>query len=381
MKIINICVGGYVEGWGYQENLLPEYEHKAGYYTIVFAPRNSFPSYVEKKERDEIIKKGPEYEYNGVRIIRHNIYLHTPGFVLFSTHLFRTLLKEKPDIIFHHGTHPSLLKCVLYRLFHKKTILFVDNHVDYINQSKNVAWNFIIRKVILRLVNKISSPAVSKFYGVSPGRCDYLRDVYKISANKISLLPIGGDVDMVNKVSIEGVRSLFSIPEDSFVICMGGKLEISKGTISLVKSYQTLRKKYHSLQLVIFGKILDEQTKNVVDDEGSIINLGWRNREDTIKILKQAQIAIWPIHHTTLIEDAVCCSTPVIARETGNTSHLVEGNGILMKEGNYDEVTRAIETIFLDYESYKAAAKEMSERYAYPSIVKMIMADYKKAIS
>lgn len=381
MKIINICVGGYVEGWGYQENLLPEYESKAGYDTIVFAPQNSFPSYVDKKERNNIIEKGREYEYNGVRIIRYNTYLHTPGFVFFTTHLFRTLLKEEPDIIFHHGTHPSLLKCVIYKLFHKKTVLFVDNHVDYINQSKHVVWNFIIRKVILRTVSIISSPAVCKFYGVSPGRCEYLKEVYKLSSKKISLLPIGGDVDMVNKVSIECARSHFSIPEDSFVICMGGKLEKSKGTITLVKSYQTLKQKYPTLQLVIFGKILDEQTKKAVEEEKSIINLGWRNREDTIKILKQAQIAIWPIHHTTLIEDAVCCSTPVITRNTGNTSHLVDGNGVLIKEGNYDEVTRAIETIFLDYESYKAAAKEMSERYAYPSIVNMIMADYNKAIS
>ena len=381
MKILNVCVGGYVEGWGYQENLLSEYEHKAGYDTIVFAPRNSFPSYVDEKERDNIIKKGSEYEFNGVRIIRHNTYLQTPGVVFFSSHLFRTLLKEKPDIIFHHGTHPSLLKCVLYRLFHKKTVLFVDNHVDYINQSKNVAWNFIIRKVFLRLVNKMSSPAVTKFYGVSPGRCDYLREVYKISAKKISLLPIGGDVDMVNKVNIDGVRSLFGIPADSFVICMGGKLENSKGTITLVKSYQTLRKKYPSLQLVIFGKILDEQTRDAVVEEKSIINLGWCNREDTIKILKQAQIAIWPIHHTTLIEDAVCCSTPVITRKTGNTCHLVESNGVLLNDGNYDEVTAAIETIFLNYESYKTAAQEVSKRYGYPSIVEAIMDDYQKAMS
>ena len=381
MKIINICVGGYVEGWGYQENLLPEYERKAGYDAIVFAPRNSFPNYVDEKERNNIIKKGCEYEYNGVRIMRYNTYLHTPGFVFFTTHLFRSLLKEEPDIIFHHGTHPSLLKCVFYRLFHKKTILFVDNHVDYINQSKNVVWNFIIRKVILRAVNKISSPAVCKFYGVSPGRCDYLKDVYKLPSKKISLLPIGGDVDMVNKVSIDGVRSLFAIPKDSFVICMGGKLEKSKGTITLVKSYQTLRKKNPSLQLVFFGKIIDEQTKKVVEEEDSIINLGWRNREDTIKILKQAQIAIWPIHHTTLIEDAVCCATPVITRKTGNTSHLVDGNGVLMNEGNYDEVTNAIETIYQNYERYKTAAREMSKRYGYPSIVKMIMDDYHKAMS
>ena len=381
MKIINVCVGGYVEGWGYQENLLPEYEHKAGYDVIVFAPRNSFPSYVEEKEREHIIRKGSEYEYNGVRVIRYNTYLHTPGVVIISTHLFRTLLKEKPDIVFHHGSHPSLLKCALYRLFHRKTVLFVDNHVDYINQSKNVVWNFLIRKVFLRIVNKISSPLVYKFYGVSPGRCDYLREVYNISTKKISLLPIGGDVDMVNKVDLTGVRSLFRIPEDSFVICMGGKLEESKGTTTLVKSYHTLKGKYPSLQLVVFGKVLDEKTKEAFNSERTIINLGWRNREDTIKILKQSQIAIWPIHHTTLIEDAVSCSTPVIIRKTGNTCHLVEDNGILMNEGNYEEVTKAIETIYLNFENYKNAAKEMSNRYSYPSIVKMIMDDYKNAIS
>ena len=65
----------------------------------------------------------------------------------------------------------------------------------------------------------------------------------------------------------------------------------------------------------------------------------------------------------------------------GSNDIFFDGNGVLMNEGNYDEVTNAIETIYQNYERYKTAAREMSKRYGYPSIVKMIMDDYHKAMS
>lgn len=381
MKIFNICIGCYTEGWGYQENVLPEYENKAGYDTIVFSSRNHYPAYLEDTEKRTIIERGCHYSFNGVRIYRYNTYIHTTGLVFISTHLLRTLLKEKPEIVFHHGTHMSLLKCALYKLFHRKTVIFVDSHVDYINQSPNRLWNYITRKCLLRVVCKITSPFIEKFYGVSPGRCDYLKEVYHIKASKVSLLPIGGDVDLVNKIDDTGFRTENKIDDSSFILCMGGKLDKTKGAPILIRAYQRLRTNCSNLLLVLFGKITDDETEDLVNKDSSIINVGWCNREKTIMILKQAQIAIWPIHHTTLIEDAVSCATPVITRNTGNTSHLVTNNGVLLKEGSEEELLVSIEKIYNNYAVYKQNAEALKERFSYPTIVNQILQDYQTAIN
>lgn len=378
MKIFNICNGCYTEGWGYQENLLPEYEAKAGYDTYVFASLNHFPSYIAEEEKKAIVSRGQKYVYNGVHIYRYKTFLHTPGVVFFTSHLFRTLLTEKPEIIFQHGIHFSLLKSVLYKIIHKNTAIFVDSHTDYINQSKRVIWNFILRKILLSGVGVISSPFVTKYYGVSPGRCEYLRDVYHIPPSKISLLPIGFDVDLVNNINGCDFRKDNHIPDNAFIMCMGGKLEESKGTITLIKAYQKLKNHYTNLRLIVFGKILDETTQKAISCDDSIIDAGWCDRKKTIQILKQSQIAIWPIHHTTLIEDAVGSATPIIVRQTGNTQHLVENNGVLMSVGDEKELITAIKTIYNNYSKFKKGALDLQDKYSYHSIVKQIIDDYKR---
>ena len=376
MKIFNICNGCYTEGWGYQENLLPEYEAKAGYNTFVFASRNHFPSYIDDDERNSIIKRGASYVYNGVHIYRYNTYLHTPGMVFFTSRLFRTLLKERPEIVFQHGIHLSLLKCVLYKLIYKDSVIFVDSHTDYINQSKKLLWNFVLRRILLSGVGIVSYPFVTKYYGVSPGRCEYLRDVYHICPSKISLLPIGFDVDLVNQIDGNDFRKVYNIPNDAFILCIGGKLEEKKGTIILINSYKKLKRTFQNLRLIVFGKILDESTQIAVSSDNSIINAGWCDRYKTIQILKQSQIAIWPIHHTTLIEDAVGSATPIIVRMTGNTQHLVEKNGVLMSKGDENELISAIENIYNNYSVYKRGAIDIQNKYSYHSIVRHILDDY-----
>lgn len=379
MKIFNICNGCYTEGWGYQENMLPEYENKCGHKAFVFASSNHFPAYINEDEKEQIQKRGHDYVYNGVHVYRYNTYLHTPGVVFITTHLFRTLLKEKPDIIFQHGVHPCLLKSVLYKLFHRNCIIFVDSHTDYINHSKKVLWNFILRKCFLRLVCKISSPFIEKFYGVSPGRCEYLKEVYHLKEAKVDLLPIGFDSDAVRAIENNDFRKANNISDDSFVICMGGKLENSKGTGTLIKVVQQLKKKMPNLVLLLFGRVLDASTKDTILSDSSIKNVGWCNRMDTIRALKQSQIAIWPIHHTTLIEDAVSCATPIIVKGTGNTSHLVDNNGILLKEGTENELKDAIIEIYNNYSIYKKGALEIQEKYSYYRIVEQIVNDYNHA--
>ena len=50
MKIVHICMIAYIDGWGYQDNLLPEYMANAGHDVVVITNNNKFPSYLHIDE-------------------------------------------------------------------------------------------------------------------------------------------------------------------------------------------------------------------------------------------------------------------------------------------------------------------------------------------
>lgn len=369
----------YIDGWGYQDNLLPEYQSKAGHDVVVIASANTFPSYLSESEKKHIINKGKDYYYNNIHIYRTNTFITTNNLHFWCSGIYRILAKEKPNIIFHHGINSSsLFIATLYKARHPKTKLFVDNHSDIINQSKNKIWNTIIHKIYLRSTTYWIKRYISKFYGVTPGRCDYLHKIYGIPKNQISLLPIGGDTDRIDSITTtkEKLREEYSLPTNSFVICSGGKMGKDKGTINLVNSFNLIKRKYPNTILVLFGNFSDYETQYIVNNTHDVYSMGWCNRSKILKLLKISDIAIWPIHHTTLIEDAIAAGTPIIVRKTPNTSHLITGNGIYVKEGTCEELCSAITTIIESLPKIKESASIYRKRLSYHTIVKQIESDY-----
>ena len=71
MKIVHICISGpYIDNWGYQENLLPEYLTDLGTDNYVVTSKNNFPRYLSEEEVKEIYDKGENYYINNVSINR-----------------------------------------------------------------------------------------------------------------------------------------------------------------------------------------------------------------------------------------------------------------------------------------------------------------------
>lgn len=378
MVIVHLCGTAYLDGWGYQDNLLPAYQKKLGHEVHVVASGNHFPAYLNNEEREIIIQKGKDYDYNGVHIHRIRTYLSTSNFSFFYIGLFRKLCKIKPDIIFNHGVSaPLLIKSALYRAFNKNVKLVIDNHADYINCSKNKLWYNIYNKGIERIVASICKPLIKKAYGVTPLRCEYLHNIYGIEENKIDLLPIGGDTDLVKKITCtkEEIRAKYGVRADDMVIVSGGKMGPSKGTDNLIEAYKLMKLDYPNLKLVLFGKFEAKESENRAKREDGVILIGWCDRVKTLEILKMADIACWPQHHTTLIEDAVASGIPIIVRKTGNTSHLIQRNGQYVNSGTADELISAIKLIIDNYAMYKNSANEIKEIFSYDRIAKKVIED------
>lgn len=380
MKLVNVCVNPYIDGWGYQENLLPDYEAKAGIETVVIAQANHFPKYLSKESIQKIKQKGRDYYVGRVHVYRTNFYLNTNNISFICTGVYKLLKKEQPDVIFHHGINAStILVCAWYKRLHPNVKLFVDNHADYINESKYRIWNEVVLHGFMGGIVRLTNKYINKYYGVTPGRCTFLQEVYRAPQEKIKLLPIGGDTDLIDsiKTSQKELRSKYGIPQDSFVICSGGKMGKYKGTDCLIESFTKLKDKMTNLKLLLFGNYLDAETEKLVEETDGVYNMGWCNRMKTLELLKMSDVAIWPIHHTTLIEDAVASALPIIVRETSNTSHLVSGNGIFLKHGTEEEISEAILNIISDYKSYKKNAVKNRDKFSYKKIVQTIEEDCK----
>ena len=69
MKIVHVCLSApYVDGWGYQENLLPEYLQKNGVENHVITSNDNLPVYLNKEMKEGIVKKGNSYSIGEIKI-------------------------------------------------------------------------------------------------------------------------------------------------------------------------------------------------------------------------------------------------------------------------------------------------------------------------
>jgi glycosyltransferase involved in cell wall biosynthesis len=374
MKIVNVCVSNpYIEGFSYQENLLTDYFVYANIETSIITV-NKFPFNFKLKS----VKSGIYFE-RGKKIIRLSCLMISNEFV-FPYGLYRQLVKEQPNVIFHHNLNcTSLIICTIYKIFNPEVVLLVDNHADYINRKANKFWNFLYSKILVRYSAKFASKFVRKFYGVTPYRCDYLQQLYGINYSKIDLLPIGTDVISADKIfeTKDELRKLNNISSDIFIFVSGGKMGIDKGTDKLIKVIDDLAIINPKVLLILFGSFQDVYTEKLAEESKSVKFIGWCDHSTTLRILKLSDIAIWPKHHTTLIEDAISVKTPLIIRKTRNTEHLIDGNGIFLLDDSYDELSCKIniainESVKLDF---NRGCDKVREKLSYKVIVNKVLND------
>lgn len=362
----------FIDNWGYQENLLPKYLQKTGVENYIIASANIFPTYLKQEVINEIKAKGNDYVLDGIQIKRIQIKKVSSSF-LFTKGLMQALEEIKPDVIFHHNFNCTSMP-ISARYAKKYNIpLVCDNHADSINMSKNKLWVWLYYKFLIRMSVKLHKRNIFKSYGVTHSRCDFIHDYYGLSRDKIDFLPIGADVDLADAINSKSdLRTKYGCQERDFVIVSGGKMGKEKGTDNLINAVEELHVQYPQLKLVLFGKFEDEETTQQANRSGVSTVHGWSDRTKTLELLKMADVACWPIHHTTLIEDALAVCTPIITRRTGTTEHLIDGNGFWVENGTKDEIKKVLVKILIQTKLEKnemiRACEKMKQAISYHTI-------------
>lgn len=378
MKVVHLCLGAFfIDGYSYQENLLPKYHVKQGHDVTVIASLETF----DKEGRRTVLSSPSSYrDKNGFDVIRlaykkpfrlNRILRHYVG-------LKNALERVAPDIIFIHGACFGDTPIVRrYIKKHPSVKLFADNHADWINSAKNWLSLHILHPVIWRHYSKVIEPYMIKCYGVTPQRCRFLKEMYHVNPNLVEYLPLGVDDDLIpedrNGVR-NSIRNKLGIKDSDVLIITGGKIDKLKNTHILLKALEVINNP--RVHLVICGVLTSEMEylKESIDANQNIHYLGWCDARRVMDCMIASDLACFPGTHSTLWEQTVGVGIPGIFKRWPEMEHVnINGNCEFVKGDDIGELSSLLESLLFTekYSRMQELASEASRSFLYSEISKI----------
>lgn len=384
MRIVHICTTGpWGEKYAYQENLLPHYHRSLGHEVTILAPVYSTIGY----GKEGILPPGISILPDGIRLIRLEPLLKN---ITIDSHLHlvkgmrKVVLEEAPDLLFVHDvcSFNYLSLTGIKKRIPKVKIVF-DNHGDYVNSLHSPLTRFLHKVVYKHLLAPRLIRIAEWFYGVTPSRCKFLKEVYGVPENKIKLLVMGADDEKMmleHKEQIrEEVRLRYGIKDNDFLIVTGGKIDRLKNIHVLAHAVNSLG--YKNVKLLVFGSI-SEEMKPLFEKESSvqILTIGWVNSDKVYEYFYAADLVAFPGLHSVLWEQAVASKVPCAFSKINGFEHvLVNENCILMTGKDSDYYEQMIKELVDNTEKYLAlkhnSKSPILNSFYYSNIAQQVLID------
>lgn len=370
MKIVHICLAAvYIEGFGYQENILPQCHRAMGFEVTVLTSDTVFDrNYTQKTREDKDYIN--QYGINVITLSRSKRYGYYSKFRDYAN-LYNELQKEKPSIIFVHGGQFVALKDVIdYCKSNSHVRLYIDQHGDYYNMRLDRWQDRFVQYWIYGFWMRKAIPYVDKFWGVTPWRCQYLNEVYGIPKEKIGLLVMGGDDTCIHydekKQIRTHIRKILSLKESDFVLITGGKIDRNKNIHVLMRAVAELNR--NNLKLIVFGQP-DKEMQSLIKElskDMHIINIGWLDSTKVYDYFLASDLVVFPGTHSVLWEQACACGIPGIFKDWVGMRHVdVGGNAIFINGDDKNEIKNVVSKILDSPKMYKTM-REVAEKKAIP---------------
>lgn len=375
MKIMHIAPNAvYNDGWGFQENILPKYQRKAGHEVmlVVGTASHGQNGTVHVGEADYVLP-------DGVRVVRRNFKRSRLPYLtrLRARIPVKDLLEAfAPDLIFFHGLQSaSILDCVRYKKTHPSCVIVQDNHLDpNIGFRADTVKQKLFRAYYRRL-NRRAQPYVDKVYGVTPWRKTYAEEYFGVDPRKTDVLIMGADdefVDLAHRAAHrDAKRREWGIPDDRFVVMTGGKLDRKKDPRELMRACAKRRQ----TELVIFGTVaqeIKEEFDALVAANDNIRYLGWLDASKVYEHFFAAELVVFPGQHSVLWEQACAAKVPCAFKYFDGMEHVDNGgNAVFVHDTSEEGFTRLLDELHFTpaYEAMKRAAQsEATDVYMYSHI-------------
>lgn len=381
MKIIHICLAGlFMDGWGYQDNMIAKYHVSFGYDVTVITNQWVYDhegNYIKTDKTEEVDRWG-------VKIVRIPIKHDKPYTYKLKRYigLYDNINKIQPDIIFLHSSQIMDVDDIIrYKKEHPEVKLYVDNHCDYSNSATNWLSKYILHGIVWKHSAQKLDPYVEKFYGVLPARVDFMTERYKISKNRVELLVMGMDDEKAeaadNPQIKEQTRKKLGYAADDFVVITGGKIDHAKRqTLLLIEAVHKIQNP--KLKLLVFGSVVDDMKEQLVSmcaaDE-RIQYIGWLQADDTYPYFAASDLAVFPGRHSVMWEQVAGQGIPMICKYWDGTTHVdIGGNVQFLYQDSTEEIQNKLEELMTKGEEYqnmrKVALEKGKKIFSYREIAK-----------
>ena len=374
MKILHCCLSCfYIDGYNYQENVLPRIHHKNGNNVKILASTETF----NENKKLTYIEPVTYLSEDGVEVTRIPYKQILPHKLMKKLRAYygayEFLESFKPDVILFHGIPAyELLTVTRYKRNNPQVMLYVDSHEDSNNSGRNFISKQILHKTIYRLIIKRALKHIDKILYITDEVKDFLTDNYRIPERMLEYYPLGGEIlDKEAKIRYrDSVLKQHNIDDASIIMTHSGKLNENKKTIDLLKAF--IKTRNNSFKLFIIGSVSEDISNEFFDLialDDRIEFLGWRNPEELIRYIAASDIYLQPGSQSATMQNSLCAGTPVMF--TNVKSHKRFMNGCSYVIDSVDDIGKIFDQISYD----PFSLKKMSE-FAYQIAGEIL--DYEK---
>lgn len=339
-KIVHLCLASfYIDGYSYQENLLPKFHKALGYNVEIISSQQTF-------DPKGVMTEFPEGERtyineNGIKTTRIDYRSQNSFLRCLRKYkgLYRHLQVAAPDILFVHGCQFGDAGVVArYVREHPGVRMFVDNHADYSNSARGFLSKYLLHRVVWKHSAHQLLPYVEHFWGVLPARVDFLVENYDLPREKCSLLVMGGDDDEVSRASdatkVAETKKRLGFTGDDFVIVTGGKIDEPKRQVLALMD--AVAEMDEHIKLLVFGPVVpslqDEFDKRLTCNR--IIHVPWADTSDSYDYFAIADLVVFPGRHSVYWEQAAAMGKPLLIKRWDGTTHVDCGGNVAYTSGD-----------------------------------------------
>lgn len=384
MKIVHLCLTTvYDLSYAYQDNLLPKYQRLAGHEVCVIT--TPYLKYASDGAQVCCSPQKEEVSPEGVRVRRLKAclpYRLNRRFFVFSG-LTSALEAENPELLFVHGlsswTYALLFS---YKRRHLQLTIVFDNHGDRFNSCRNRLSRWYTLYVCRPLLTRRMARIGKWFYGVTPGRCDFLHDCYGIPKEKIRLLAMGADDRCMESERRDAfradIRSRYHIADDELLMVSGGRIDRSKNIHLLA---QAVNASVHTkVKLLIFGSVQDdlkEEFDGLLSDR--VQYAGWIPSSEVYRYFYAADMVVFPGLHSVLWEQALACQIPCVFSRLEGFEHVDLPGVRLLDFRDGTAFGLLVESFATDASARQAMAKAAEsverEHFLYSHLAQQVLED------
>jgi len=318
VKILHLCLACfYIDGYNYQENVLPRINKEDGHDVRIIASTETF---VDNQRLGYIDAAEYVTEY-GVPIkrlpyVRIGTQFSTVKFRKYVG-LYDEIVKYAPDVIMSHDiAFWSVLDVIQYKKEHPEVKFYADSHSDSNNSGTNWLSKNVLHRLFYKWLVQQALPYLDKYFYLWEEGKQFSLENYGVPEKIMEFYPLGGLAfsEEEYKQKRDCRRKELGIGADEWLFCHSGKMDALKQTDELIKAFSAVPEL--KAKLVIIGSI-PEDRKNVllplIELDKRIIYLGWKKAPELLEYLCACDLYCQPGTMSATMQNSVCCECAVMS--------------------------------------------------------------------